>query len=145
MKIKNKLLITFIITLVFITIYCFVMSYFSPQEKNLEFANSEMTLNADDLVNSFLVNPEYSNNLYTGKIIEITGFVKKVTFLNNRNTVLLYSNNKTSGVICDIHPSQIKKVKKLKEHQEVKVKGICKGFLKDVILLNCHLDFKANE
>nr|WP_181374578.1 hypothetical protein [Polaribacter aquimarinus] len=121
------------------------MSYFSPQEKNLEFANSEMTLNADDLVNSFLVNPEYSNNLYTGKIIEITGFVKKVTFLNNRNTVLLYSNNKTSGVICDIHPSQIKKVKKLKEHQEVKVKGICKGFLKDVILLNCHLDFKANE
>ena len=145
MKTKNIFFIIIITTLIIINVNFYVIPYFSSQEKNLEFTTSEVALNSDDLVNSYVSNPNNSDSLYTGKIIEISGFVKEITFLNNRNTVLLYTKNKASGVICDVHPSQIEKVKKLKENQKITVKGICKGFLKDVILLNCYLDFKPNE
>ncbi|KGL64152.1 conserved hypothetical protein, tRNA-anti-like family [Polaribacter sp. Hel1_85] len=106
---------------------------------------SEASINSNDLIDSYILSEEKTDKLYSGKIIEVTGFVKEVTFLNNRNTVILYSQNKTSGIICDIHPSQIEKVKNLKEHQKIIVKGICKGFLKDVVLLNCYIDLKLNE
>lgn len=142
---KNKALIIITIILLVINGYYYVVPYFKNSNKNLELVAYDASLNSDDLINSYLINEEKTDALYAGKIIEITGYIKEVTFLNNRNTVLLYSKNSNSGVICDIHPSQIEKVKTLKEHQKIIVKGICKGFLKDVVLLNCYIDLKLNE
>ena len=145
MKKKNNILYILIVLLLLVNGYYYVVPYFTNSNKNLELVAYEASINSNDLIDSFLLSEAETNELYAGKIIEVSGFVKEVTFLNNRNTVILYSQHKTSGVICDIHPSQIEKVKKLKEHQKIVVKGICKGFLKDVILLNCYIDLKLNE
>ena len=142
---KNKGLFIIVAGLLLVNGYYYIVPYFKESHKNLELIASDAALHSDDLINSYIVNEEKTNALYSGKIIEVTGFVKEVTFLNNRNTVILYSKNKTSGIICDVHPSQIEKVKTLKEHQKIVVKGICKGFLKDVVLLNCYIDLKLNE
>jgi len=83
--------------------------------------------------------------LYAGKIIEVTGFIKEISFINNRNTIILNSSTETFGVICDLNKNQEDKIKQLKEDQKIRVKGICKGFLKDVILLNCSIDLTPNE
>ena len=145
MKKKNILFYITIILLLLVNGYFYVVPYFKNSNKNLELVASEASINSKDLIDSFLQNEEKTNKLYSGKIIEVSGFVKEVTFLNNRNTVILYSQHKTSGIICDIHETQIDKVKELKKHQKIVVKGICKGFLKDVILLNCYIDLKLNE
>ncbi|MDP5106731.1 MAG: OB-fold putative lipoprotein [Polaribacter sp.] len=144
---KNKKnIFLFTITLLVILMVCyFVFSFYKTSEKNLENETASLTINSMDLVNSYRINEEKSDRLYTGKIIEVTGFVKEITFLNNRNTILLNSNSETFGLICDINPNQKNKIEQLKEHQKIKVKGICKGFLKDVILLNCSLDLIPNE
>ena len=145
MKKKNIIFYIIILVLLLINGYYYVLPIFKNSNKNLENVAFELALNSNDLVNQFISNEEKANEIYAGKIIEITGYVKEVTFLNNRNTVILYSKNKTSGIICDINKNQIEKVKKLKEHQKIKVKGICKGFLKDVVLLNCYIDIEPNE
>ena len=88
---------------------------------------------------------ERSDSLYADKIIEVTGHIKEIMFLNNRNTIILNSNTENFGVICDVNPNQKRKIKQLKKHQKIRVKGICKGFLKDVILLNCSIDLIPNE
>ena len=119
-----------------------MLPYFKSTEINLEKVSSEISLNSNELVASFITNENKSNEVYGGKIIEVTGFVKEISFLNNRNTVLLYTENEKSGIICDVNKSQLKKVKSLKKHQKIKVKGLCKGFLKDVILLNCYISLK---
>ena len=62
--------------------------------------------------------------------------MKEITHLNNRITVILNSKNENFGVICDINTNQNEKIEQLKKHQKIRVKGICKGFLKDVIILN---------
>lgn len=145
MKKKNNILYILITLLLLVNGYYYVIPYFTNSNKNLELVAYEASINSNDLIDSYLISEAETNELYSGKIIEVSGFVKEVTFLNNRNTVILYSQHKTSGVICDIHPSQIEKVKNLKEHQKIVVKGICKGFLKDVVLLNCYIDLKLNE
>ena len=145
MKTKNKFFLATVIVLLLVNIYSYVLPLFKTSEKNLEKVASEIALNSDKLVSSYLSNPKKSEALYSGKIIELEGFVKEVSFLNNRNTVILYTKNKDSCVICDVHSSQIEKIKTLKKHQKIHIKGICKGFLKDVILLNCYIDLKPNE
>jgi len=145
MKKNNIFFYTLIVILLLVNGYYYIFPYFTKSSKNLEKVAAEASIHSSDLVTSYLLDEETSNKLYTGKIIEVIGFVKEITFLNNRNTVILYSKNITSGIICDVHPSQVEKIKHLKEHQKILVKGICKGFLKDVILLNCYIDINPNE
>ena len=145
MKTKNKFFILIVLILVVINGYYYIPKLFESSEKDLENEIAELTLDSNDLIKSYAVNEEKSNQLYAGKIIEVTGFIKEITFLNERNTVILYSENETFGVICDLHINQEEKIKQLKEHQKIRVKGICKGFLKDVILLNCTIEILPNE
>mgnify|MGYP005997740893 CR=1 FL=1 len=140
MKKKNTPFYILIFLLLIVNGYYYVLPIFKNSNSNLEKVAYDIAINSDDLVNSYLSNEEKSNQLYAGKVIEVFGFVKEVTFLNNRNTVILFSKNNTSGVICDVNISQIDKVKNLQKHQKIKVKGICKGFLKDVVLLNCYIE-----
>lgn len=145
MKSKNKVFILIVILLILINIYSYVAPLFSESDKNLENATPELILSSNDLINAYRLNEDKSDSIYAGKIIEIFGFVKEITFLNNRNTIILNSDSDTFGVICDINPNQKLKIQQLKEHQKIRVKGICKGFLKDVILLNCSIDLLPNE
>ncbi|MDD7913082.1 OB-fold protein [Polaribacter ponticola] len=145
MKSKNKLFLTFILLLLLVNGYYYIVPLFISSDKNLEHEIAEMVLTSNDLVKSYNKDEKKSNALYAGKIIEITGFVEKVSFLNNRNTIILKSNTENFGVICDVHPNDFENLKELKENQKIRVKGICKGFLKDVILLNCSIDLKPNE
>lgn len=145
MKSKNKVFILIVVLLILINIYSYVLPLFSESDKNLENEIPELILSSNDLINAYRLNEDKSDSIYAGKIIEIFGFVKEVTFLNNRNTIILNSDSDTFGVICDINPNQKLKIQQLKEHQKIRVKGICKGFLKDVILLNCSIDLLPNE
>ena len=145
MKVKNKIFISVILLLLIVNGYYFVVPLFKSSEKNLENETAELVVNSSDLVNSYTLNEQKSDSLYAGKIIEVTGYVKEITFLNNRNTIILNSKTEIFGVICDVNPNQKEKIELLKEHQKIRVKGICKGFLKDVILLNCSIDLMSNE
>jgi ABC-type lipoprotein release transport system permease subunit len=144
---KNKK-ITFlsIITLLLLIIgYYYILPMFKSSEKNLQNEHAERSVSSKELINAYTINEEKSDRLYAGKIIEVTGFIKEISFLNNRNTIILNSNTETFGVIYDVNPNQEEKIKLLKKHQKIRVKGICKGFLKDVILLNCSIDLIPNE
>lgn len=121
------------------------MPLFDSSEKSLENELAALQVNSNDLLNSYSINEEKSDSLYRDKIIEVTGYIKEITYLNDRNTIILNSNSGSFGVICDINPNQKEKINKLQQHQKINVKGICKGFLKDVILLNCSIDLLTNE
>lgn len=125
--------------------YFFIENLFKSSEKNLEKESALVSINSDDLVTSFFNDEAKSNKHFTGKIIEVTGSVKEISFINERITLILKSNINSFGVICDINTTQLEKIVQLKKNQKIIVKGICKGFLKDVILLNCYIDLSTNE
>lgn len=145
MKLKLNKLTVFLLLLFLFVGFVVKFTIFKNSEKSIANQTAIATLNSDELVNSFTLDEKKSNALYEGKIIEVTGKIKEISFINQRITVILTSNNKTFGVICDMNPNQKEKIKKLSINQKITVKGICKGFLKDVILLDCFIDFSANE
>lgn len=145
MKIKFRLIIiSILISLFWIISHVYVITTKS-NEKNLDFRKADMSLSANDLVSSYKLNEEKSDHLYSEKIIVVDGIVKEITYINNRITIILKSNAKNYGVICDINPNQIEKTKGLKKNQQIQLKGICKGFLRDVILINCNIEIPTNE
>lgn len=145
MKNKKITFLSIITLLLLINGYYYILPMFKSSEKNLQNDLAELTVSSKDLISAYTINEEKSDRLYAGKIIAVSGFIKEISFLNNRNTIILNSNTETFGVICDVNPNQKEKIKLLKKHQKISVKGICKGFLKDVILLNCSIDLIPNE
>ena len=145
MKTKTKFFLIILILLLITGGFYFINPLVNSSNKNLENETAALRLNALDLVENYTNNEENSNDLYAGKIIEVTGNIKEISFLNERITVILNSSSKSFGVICDIHPNDFNKINKFKINDAVTIKGICKGFLKDVILLNCTIDLPTNE
>ena len=100
-------------------------------------------MSADRLVRSYLKNEKIADSLYTNKQLEVSGILQEVNFMNNRKTVILKTQHASATIICDLDTTTLEIFKKLKREQHITVVGICKGFLKDVILLNCNI--KLNE
>lgn len=134
----------YIISVLLLMIGLFIFSFLVADKKHNAYSKAEINIESNKLVNDFATNEKKAAVLYTNKLIEVSGTIKKITQLNTKNTVILNSINGNSGIICELNDSE--KLIGLKVGQKILIKGICKGFLEDVILLNCYLETtKANE
>lgn len=100
-----------------------VQETLKTEQFNLELLNSELQKNSNELKE---------------RVITIKGIVKDINFLNNRNTIIL-RDTKDLGIlaICDLQKNQEEQLKKISLGESVTIKGILKGSLNDIILLNC--------
>lgn len=71
------------------------------------------------------------------KAIEIEGKIKDITFQDGKYSLILKGDSDASYILCEMQSDQHAAVKKLEAGQNIKLKGILKGFLLDVILLHC--------
>ncbi|MEW7292152.1 OB-fold protein [Aquimarina sp. 2304DJ70-9] len=136
---RNNKIVTFLFCLLLVAGLYFYYGFYNRTYVDINHAATEIKISSGELTSTYILNEESANSIYRGKVIEVEGIVKEISFLNNRNTVLLHGDDKYSSVLCDMQSDQIEEVKKLKRGQKIKIKGICKGFLKDAILLNCML------
>lgn len=131
-----------------ISIFLLVLGYLTYRvvlfNKSVKNTESEFTISATQLLTEFEQNEKQSDKKYTNKIITIYGNVKNISHLNNRRTIILSSNN-NSSIICDLDDKETIDTNTIKVNQQLYIKGICKGYLKDVILLNCFLDTQKNH
>jgi len=138
--INKKVTVISIIVLVGISMCIYLYLSFSDTKPiNVTNSVSFESTQSELLVANFKEDEQKADKFYTGKVIEITGIVKEVSFLNNRNTLILQGEDKDSGVICDMNSNQIDAILKINEGQKITIKGVYKGFLKDVVMLNCIL------
>jgi hypothetical protein len=71
------------------------------------------------------------------KVIEIDGTLKAVHTKNEKFTLYLSHKKSKTYVLCELHKDEIHKIPHLKIGDKILVKGILKGHLLDIILLNC--------
>ncbi len=93
----------------------------------------------DELTSQELLG-KYSNkslNNLIEKSIVVEGTLKDIKLSNKIYTLYLSDNNQKTYILCQLKKEEIEKVPKLELEQKIKIKGILKGHLKDVILLNC--------
>ena len=122
-------------------IFCsfFVVKTYNKPPVNINEVNTEVSISSEKLLTTFNTNEISANSEYVEKVITVNGNIKKITYLNDRYTILLQGENDLSHVMCDMSLSEIDQIRKLKKGESITIKGICKGYLMDVIMLNCIL------
>lgn len=71
------------------------------------------------------------------KAIEVEGEIKEITFQDGKYSLILKGDSDKTFILCEMQSNQSVAVEKLQEGQHIKLKGILKGFLMDIILLHC--------
>ncbi|OEK07843.1 hypothetical protein A8C32_15285 [Flavivirga aquatica] len=135
---KNKLIIILFSLFLMTGLYAYFLLSRSSFI-NMKEVSPVLKISAAEISEHYLEDEKKSDSMYKGKVLEIKGIIKKINFLNNRNTLILQGYNTYSNIICDIQNVNKKEFDKLELGDKINLKGICKGFLKDVIILNCVL------
>ena len=98
---------------------------------------ASIKLIANILLADFSSDETKANTRYLGKIIAVKGIVDKVSFEGEKAAISLQTEDDFGGVVCYLMEDEFKNSTEIKEGQEIVLKGICTGFLMDVILIKC--------
>jgi hypothetical protein len=91
-------------------------------------------ITADELYDAFDIDENAATLKFEDKIIEVSGEVLRIRENEYGFVVVLKAENSmTGGVNCSFR----EKPEEIEEGQLVTVKGLCQGFLMDVVLNNC--------
>ena len=102
--------------------------------EDLSSVEIEIQYSADSLIST--LQSEKKHNLEA--VIAVSGTVYEVNTINKRVTILLKGNEtQETFVICDMNTNHSSSIKTIKKGDSVLIKGLLKGLLKDVIMLNC--------
>jgi hypothetical protein len=107
----------------------FYAIFFKPH-RSVE-SEAAITVTAVGLFNEYTANETEANKKYLDKAVEVTGEIMEVTSDMQRHpVVVLATDDILFGVRCTMTEEQAN----LKAGDTVSIKGICKGFLSDVII-----------
>jgi hypothetical protein len=112
---------------------------FKKSEVNVSSKKAEIEIEAAVLTREFEENEEAANIRYLGKIIAVSGTVNSVTEDEQNLSVYLKNAEDFSGVMCTISKAS-ENINPFKAGDQVKIKGICDGYLMDVKLNKCSLE-----
>ena len=134
---KVKIILYVLVMVIAFTAIVAAWMYFKPHAsvRNKEAA---YRLSAKQLAEAFLSNEEKANSRYTGKILEVEGYLQEITFHDSTVVLMLGDVSQSNGVSCFLQGGS-GDVRSLKAGNQVTVKGICSGFLLDVVVEDCVL------
>ncbi|HOY14744.1 MAG TPA: hypothetical protein PLY70_16475 [Saprospiraceae bacterium] len=93
---------------------------------------TDQKVEAKTLLTEFESDELAANKLYLDKTIEVSGMVTKVEENEGITSVYLASEEGLSAVIC-----QMEEAVNVAVGSEIVVKGVCSGYLMDVIMVRC--------
>lgn len=106
--------------------------YNKPVE-SLERKKAEVNVSAEQIVSDYEGDENAANEKYLGKVVEVSGKVVNVVTEEGKDKVHLETSSPMSVVICELEEG--KEAKELKAGDQANIKGLCTGYLSDVILV----------
>lgn len=119
--------------IVFGYFYTFRKAGVSAASKKVDY-----TIEASLLLKDFENNEQSAYDKYLGKVLIVEGIFNSFNKDNISITVYLKHHDDISGVLCSFNKTMIDP-EKLHIGDKIKVKGICTGYLMDVVLNKCSL------
>ena len=93
--------------------------------------NTDYKLTSEDLLESFEEDENVANEKYLDKVIEVTGVVSKAEKNTGTTSIYLATLNDLSNVIFQLEKDD----PSIEAGHQVTMKGICTGYLLDVVLV----------
>lgn len=127
---KRIILFIFIIIVALSGIYFFLFNTVSQTQRNLQ-NEKGITISAKTIVKEFQINEAAANAKYLNKAVEVNGEIAEVKTDQTGNfTITLKSDDAFANVFCTLKAGSMQP----KAGTTITVKGICTGFLSDVVL-----------
>lgn len=93
--------------------------------------NVDFTMAAEDLLLAFENDENDANSKYLDKVIQVEGLIDKMETKEGKTTIYLDANNPMSNIIFQLEQP----VSDISQGQPITLKGICTGYLMDVVLV----------
>jgi hypothetical protein len=112
---------------------------FRKSDTSVASKKADVEITADSLFASFEGDETKANSLYLNKIVLVSGLISEVTVTETGYSVYLKNPDDISGILCGFN-GKLQNEDNLKTGAVVKIKGICTGYLMDVVLNKCSLE-----
>ncbi len=139
---KRKYTIIIILSILIGTVVIIGLKKYNKPHINVLKAKTDFILTSHELLNQFTENEDIANVKYANKIILTKGTIKNIQINKGKGIITL--KGKESTIICELNKSENDKLSKLNKNQIITIKGICSGYLMDVLLMNCIIQ-KSND
>ena len=140
MKIKSKVVKWILLAVVVIGGTGAVIGYkmINKPHRNVE-AAAAVNVTAATIANEYETNEAEANKKYLDKVLEVNGTITGVTKNQKAETVIALKGTDMSGLLCTIEGTF---TKEFKVGDAITLRGICTGYLTDVILVRCAVQAK---
>lgn len=133
---KNIVKISGVIILLGVLIVLLVsIKLYNKPHKEVQNSPPDVMITAESLIGAFENNEQEANEKYLDKIIQIEGVVSSINTSNGNSVITLSASDSMGTVVCTMEPSQNKRVLGIENGTTITLKGICTGFIMDVMLV----------
>jgi hypothetical protein len=104
---------------------------------SLENKKPDVEVSATKLISDYEADEKASNDTYLGKVVAVAGKVAAIAVEEGKTKIQIETGNPMSMIICELEDGS--EAGSLKAGDEIKIKGMCSGYLSDVILVQASL------
>jgi hypothetical protein len=135
---KLKKIIIGILILGIVGVFIAYKMYNKPHVMVAE-TTADIFVSANKIVSDFSADETTANSKYLEKIIEVKGVISEMKIEKEKGIITLKTNDDFSSVLCHLSAAATEEMSALKVGQVTAVKGICTGYLMDLILVKSEI------
>lgn len=102
---------------------------------SLEKKKADVEVTSDEIITAYETDENAANGIYNGKVVQVTGKVADMTDEAGTRKIQLETSNPIAMIICEMETGT--ETGDVKAGDMVSIKGLCTGYLSDVILVQC--------
>ena len=92
---------------------------------------------SSQLLEAYKTDEALANHNYLKQLVAVSGTLQSIE-QNGQDSILVIGDTNTFETVrCHLLPKEANAIQSLKKGEQVTIKGICSGYLMDVILVNC--------
>ena len=116
------------------------LTMYNKPHTDVSKTKADITLEANTLLSAFENDEQTANTKYLEKILAVNGKITAINFDDEGYGIIsLQPKNAMGSILCHLQNKETTEINNLKINQTVHIKGICTGYLMDVILVKCIL------
>ena len=132
---RKKIIAWALLSVLLITVTGAVIGYkmYTKPHRNVDQVKA-VQVSALELVTAYENNEAEANAQYLDKVLEVKGEITGISKNQKEEPVITLRGTDMSGIICTLEGTGTSGIKL---NSSVVIKGICTGFLTDVVLVRC--------
>lgn len=130
--------IKFIVGSLFIVFLLYAFYLFDKKPLHTKETKIDFIVSAEAIGKEYILNEKQANEKYVTKTLVVIGKIKEIDFEKGKSIITVKSiGNQNDNVICNMLTEENSHIVKLRKGDTVKIKGVCTGYLLDVMLDQC--------